>query len=538
MDFCEHFCKLAGIGMMMIDADLRVSATNGTFKMYFPDAVETLTDVLPRSAALKIADYCRDPSAKEVDLLEKIPCSGGGHRYFRILCVRTDAAGTFSVALFDLTERFEHEDFMRLLFRSMEQGSLATIIADTEGRIEFASHRFETITGYKLAEAQTLPFTFFCHEIASRIPFMAWKSLGAVKDVDLSYRGTRKNGEEYFGRLYVAAVKNFDGKVTHVVAHLDDVTEKYKADFLLQAERITVERQKSQLENQNKELNASLGNLHAAQAALVSSEKMASLGQLSAGVAHEINNPLGFVRSNISTIEKFYKKFSELHAKVCEVAATHPDASAQAAMTEFLEKGKYAKLVEMMPAVLGDVENGIDRIRRIVTDLKAYSRKESDDETTTINDVIDAIVNITWNELKYKVELIRDYQSIGKICVSRQRVGQIFINLLVNAAHAIEKYGFIKIKTYDRGLCACAEVTDTGSGMSPETMKKIFEPFFTTKPVGVGTGLGLSVSYSIAKSYGGDISVTSTLGKGSAFTVVIPFVKESEGGVDVTERLH
>jgi signal transduction histidine kinase len=105
----------------------------------------------------------------------------------------------------------------------------------------------------------------------------------------------------------------------------------------------------------------------------------------------------------------------------------------------------------------------------------------------------------------------------------------------VNASQAIEKYGFIKIKTYDRGIFAVAEVVDTGCGMSPETMKKIFEPFFTTKPVGVGTGLGLSVSFSIAKSYGGDIAVESVPGKGSMFTVMIPLAK-AEGGVDVTER--
>jgi two-component system NtrC family sensor kinase len=540
MIFCEHFCRLAGVVMVMFDRDLMVSAVNGLFKSYFSQEPKTLWEFLPRHVVLPIADYCREnDSSKHVELLEKVPAAkkmgGAGGRYFRLLCLQTAVDGTYALVMFDSTERCEHEDFQRLLYRSFEQGSLATIIADLTGHIEFVSRRFVEITGYSEKEAQEQPFTFFCTEIAPRIPFVAWKTLGAVKDLDLSYRGTRKNGEEYFGRLIVAPVKDISGKVSHIVAHVDDVTEARKQEFLLHAERVTVERQKAQLEAQNKELTESIEKLHQAQAALVSSEKMASLGQLSAGVAHEINNPLGFVRSNVSTIEKFTKKYVELYARMSALVATHPDASVRADAEAFLEKGRFAKLGEMMPAVIGDVESGIDRIRRTVNDLKAYSRKDSEDELTTINDVIDAIVNITWNELKYKVELIRDYHSKLSIRVSSQRVGQIFINLLVNASQAIEKYGFIKIKTYDRGIFAVAEVVDTGCGMSPETMKKIFEPFFTTKPVGVGTGLGLSVSFSIAKSYGGDIAVESVPGKGSMFTVMIPLAK-AEGGVDVTER--
>ena len=156
-------------------------------------------------------------------------------------------------------------------------------------------------------------------------------------------------------------------------------------------------------------------------------------------------------------------------------------------------------------------------------DLRTFAREGSDMmDLMQVEEIIDSGLSIVYNELKYKAELKKNYGATPLVYCNPQRLGQVLINLLVNAAQAIEKKGTIEIRTYTQDRHVCIDITDTGKGIEPENLKKVFDPFFTTKSVGQGTGLGLSVSYEIVKKHGGDIKVRSEVGKGTTFTVMLP----------------
>jgi two-component system NtrC family sensor kinase len=195
-------------------------------------------------------------------------------------------------------------------------------------------------------------------------------------------------------------------------------------------------------------------------------------------------------------------------------------------MTELVETRKKLKV----DYVLGDIRSllsesseGAERVRAIVQNLKSFSRiDEAQSKEVDLNDCLESTISIAWNELKYKTTLIRDYGELPLVSCYPQQLNQVFLNLLVNAAHAIDKQGEITIKTWQDGDCVCVAVSDTGCGIPDEVRNRIFEPFFTTKEVGKGTGLGLSISYDIVKKHNGTIEVTSTSGQGTTFTVRLP----------------
>ena len=174
---------------------------------------------------------------------------------------------------------------------------------------------------------------------------------------------------------------------------------------------------------------------------------------------------------------------------------------------------------------------GIDRIHRIVMDLRTFAREDKDEmEEVKIDEVIESILNIVHNELKYKAKLEKNYDDTPPVRCNPRRLGQVFLNLTVNALQAIEGSGTIGIKTYKQGEFVCVDVRDTGKGIPEENLSKIFDPFFTTKPVGQGTGLGLSVSYEIVKKHGGAITVQSKMGVGTTMTVMLPINREKGEG--------
>lgn len=247
------------------------------------------------------------------------------------------------------------------------------------------------------------------------------------------------------------------------------------------------------------ELNAEIAKRKETQFQLVQSEKLASIGQLAAGIAHEINNPIGFIKSNLNTFEKYHK---ELMAD---------------------KKTKSGYMAEDMNNLITETKEGVDRISKIVKDLKNFSRKDEGVKTPSdLNEVLEGILGIVWNEIKYKAELKKDYGKIPSIKCSVQQIGQVFVNLLLNAVQAIEEKGIITIRTYLRENLVCVDVSDTGRGIPRDDIPKIFDPFFTTKEKDKGTGLGLSISYDIVKRHNGHIDVESEVGKGTKFTVCLP----------------
>ncbi|TCV89654.1 ATP-binding protein [Sulfurirhabdus autotrophica] len=270
-----------------------------------------------------------------------------------------------------------------------------------------------------------------------------------------------------------------------------------------------------------KQVNAKLAET---QNQLLQSEKMASIGQLAAGVAHEINNPIGYVYSNLSTLEKYVQDvFSMVDAyEQSESAIT--DTNVRAQLQAKRKKLDMAFLKEDLRELMGESKDGITRVKQIVQNLKDFSHVDTSDEWhfSDLIKGIDSTLNIVNNEIKYKAKVIKEYGDIPEVeCLSSQ-LNQVFMNLLVNAAHAIEEKGEIAIRTGKQGEEVWVEIADSGKGIAPGNLKRIFDPFFTTKPVGKGTGLGLSLSYGIIQKHHGRIEVQSEEGKGTAFKVWLP----------------
>jgi len=254
---------------------------------------------------------------------------------------------------------------------------------------------------------------------------------------------------------------------------------------------------------------------------LVQSEKLASLGQLAAGVAHEINNPVGFISSNLGALDGYFKQLQQmLDAYRLAEAAIGDDqleALRQRLDLDFLR--------EDIPTLIRESKDGIGRVAQIVKDLKDFSRVDNDQnwQWANLQQGIDSTLNIVASELKYKADVIKHYAPLPEIECLASQLNQVVMNLVINAAQAIgPERGTITISNGVEGESIWLEVADNGCGIAPDALQNIFDPFFTTKPVGEGTGLGLSLSYGIVKKHHGEISVSSELGKGTTFRVVLP----------------
>ena len=267
-----------------------------------------------------------------------------------------------------------------------------------------------------------------------------------------------------------------------------------------------------------------LEKLKNSQSQIMQQEKMASIGQLAAGVAHEINNPTGFISSNLSSLGTYIRKFKEFIEFQADILAGFNDSKIDQEIALKRKKMKIDYLLEDIDDLIRESLDGTQRIKTIVTNLKSFSRvDEQEYKYAEINECLETTLNIVWNELKYKSTMEKDYGDVKPIECFPQQLNQVFMNLLVNAAHAIEKKGTISIKTWQDDEFLYVSISDTGSGISPEHLNRIFEPFFTTKDVGKGTGLGLSIVYDIVtKNHKGDITVESEKGKGTTFTVKLP----------------
>jgi two-component system NtrC family sensor kinase len=304
--------------------------------------------------------------------------------------------------------------------------------------------------------------------------------------------------------------------------HVLSVTNQDLAATNVRLEEKVAERTQ-ELTSANAELTALLKKVEDAQSQLLQSEKMAAIGQLAAGVAHEINNPIGFVNSNLGTLRSYTERllnvigaYEQCQAKVKDIPMDEITAVRAEADLDFLR--------EDVISLLKESQEGLSRVKKIVQDLKDFSHvDEAEWQEADINEGMESTLNVVANEIKYKAEVVRQYGQLPLVrCIAAQ-VNQVFMNLLVNAAQAIENRGTITVRSGIEGPMAWIEVQDTGKGMSPEVQKRIFEPFYTTKPVGKGTGLGLSLSYDIiVKRHGGRFEVKSEPNRGSTFRIWLP----------------
>ncbi len=291
---------------------------------------------------------------------------------------------------------------------------------------------------------------------------------------------------------------------------------------------VTEQRRAAKLEKEL-ELAAERARL---QTSLAQADRMASVGKLAAGVAHEINNPLAYVMINLESL-------GEDLPRVAEVIKRYRDFARKEGAKDLTLLGEDREMAqpEMLDDILDRVEESMDgarRVRNIVRDLKAFSNADSDRRgPLDLNQVVEAAVNMTSTEIKYRAQLILELQDLPEMEGNEGRLCQVFLNLLVNATQAIEEghteENVIRVRSWAEGKQVCAEVSDTGHGIEPEYMERLYDPFFTTKEAPVGTGLGLSICHGIVEAHGGRMEVHSEPGKGTRFVVRLPLEPDTVG---------
>ncbi|MGH7278593.1 MAG: sensor histidine kinase, partial [Candidatus Rokuibacteriota bacterium] len=278
-----------------------------------------------------------------------------------------------------------------------------------------------------------------------------------------------------------------------------------------------------QVRSANEELQAAYRNLQATQMQLIQREKMASVGQLVAGVAHELNNPIGFVFSNVTTLEDFVRRLRAMLETYRALELPEPARQRVGARWETL-KVDYA--LKYLDAMTQGIREGAERARKIVRDLRVFARSEDNVwQPVDLHEELESSLTLLNHLLKDRVAIERKYGALPSVECVRSQVDQVFLNLLANAAQAIHGQGTITIETRAENGAAVVSVADTGPGIPAEILGRVFDPFFTTKPVGEGTGLGLSISYELVKKHRGEITAASAPGGGAVFTVRLPLTQ-------------
>lgn len=370
-----------------------------------------------------------------------------------------------------------------------------------------------------------------------RLESSCWSKLHRVAALPLA-RGGTVFGVMVLGRLSEQGEFNKEGK--SVLTQLADLLALVvdNARIMEDLEKEVIQRKKIQLdiEEANKELSTTLGTLKQTQSKMLQQEKLAGVGQLAAGVAHEINNPLGFVSSNFSMLQRYAERLCELieaYKNVLEKAEV--EGMAQAVVTDMREKEKNAKLelmLEDLPELFEETKDGIERIGKIVKALRVFSRVDSLEQfgEYDLNSGLDTTLVVARNEIKYVAKIEKKLEPLPMIQAIGSQINQVLLNLVVNAAQAIqsegrEGQGTIRIQTsHEEGWVSCSIYND-GPPIPEEIRHRLFEPFFTTKPVGKGTGLGLSISYEIVvQKHHGELFFTSDEG-GTEFVLRLPIMQ-------------
>ncbi len=322
-----------------------------------------------------------------------------------------------------------------------------------------------------------------------------------------------RHAEQIIGRVFsfsdATERKAIEQQLLHQNARLEEVVQQRTAALSQQLAALTESNRK----------------LEEAQFQLLQSEKLASIGQLAAGVAHEINNPIGFINSNLGTLGGYVESLLAIDAAYTDAQhALEPGVQQAFEAVNALKTGSdHAFLVEDLRQLIKESRDGLERVKTIVRDLKDFARVGSAEWAwTDIHQGLESTLNIVWNELKYKATVEREYSTLPQVHCIPSQLNQVFMNLLVNAAHAIEGQGVIRVRTGCNDRQVWVEVIDSGIGIPPENIHRIFDPFFTTKALGKGTGLGLSLAWGIVQRHRGTIEVESQPGKGSTFRVLLP----------------
>jgi two-component system, NtrC family, sensor kinase len=391
-------------------------------------------------------------------------------------------------------------------------------------KMTFVSGNAQRVLGYKPEEMVADPNFWFNHIHPDDIPNIFSSLAGVFVDGQRTYeyRFRASDGRYVWMHDTLRLVRDANGNPVEVIGSLTDITDR--------------KRMEETLKEKSEEQQQLIKKLQEAHNQLLQSEKMASIGQLAAGIAHEINNPIGFVNSNMGTMRTYVDTLFDVvdgYELAIASAAANPELKQRVA--QLRKQADLEFLKEDTTALVKESIDGLKRVKDIVQSLKDFSHVgESDWQIADLHHGLDSTLNIVNNEIKYKAKVVKEYDAaLPQIKCLASQLNQVFMNLLVNAAHAIKEsgaeLGAIRVRTGHEAGWVWIEITDTGCGIPQENLNRIFEPFFTTKPVGSGTGLGLSLSYGIVQKHGGRIDVASQVGKGTRFTVRLPVAPPAAG---------
>lgn len=528
---------------------------------------------------------CPMKSTIENNSTESVEQKGKDGRYYELFFAplknpdgRVDALEVVR----DITEKKKVQEKITFLAGIVDHASESVIATDQNGKIIYANPATEKIYEYAKEELVGKELEIINAELyRERIQKEIYEAAlcGEVWQGELLNR--RKDGKVFYTSTFVSKMVDKNGDFIALVWFQRDVTqrkryqeemiriEKEKAETLrilhenesainkslnkarreLLEKNLELEKRTFELEKEKKRLKEAYVKLNQMQSQLLQSEKLASLGQLAAGVAHELNNPISFVNSNLGTLSEYVKEIKKLlekYEKMERIIKVENPAFRQAQGGELSRtteggedksKEKLSQEIDELKEqidldfVLGDFDKiisesqeGTQRVKSIVQNLRDFSHVDKGEfKFADINQGIESTLNIVWNELKYKAEVIKEYGDIPQIECLPQQLNQVFMNLLLNAAQAITTHGEIRIRTYQATNNVVVEISDTGIGIPKDNLPRIFEPFFTTKEVGKGTGLGLSVAYGIVQKHNGKIEVESEVNKRTTFRVILPY---------------
>jgi two-component system, NtrC family, sensor kinase len=381
-------------------------------------------------------------------------------------------------------------------------------------KMTFVSNNAFNVLGYRPEQMLADPNFWFDHIHPDDAPSI-FSSLALVFTEGqraYEYRFRVADGSYLWMHDTLRLIRDEHGAPLEVIGSLTDITARKHMEEALLAKGV----EQQQL----------IGKLRDAHQQLLQSEKMASIGQLAAGIAHEINNPVGFVNSNMGALQGYVGTLLDVIDQYEQATAGNAALGAQLAAVR--QQADLDFLREDVGQLVRESMDGLKRVKDIVQSLKDFSHVgETEWQIADLHKGLDSTLNIVSNELKYKATIEKHYGQLPPIRCLASQLNQVFMNLLVNAGHAIKERGVIRISTGTANGWVWVEVADTGVGIAPEHLHRIFEPFFTTKPVGSGTGLGLSLSYGIVHKHGGKIDVASEVGKGTRFVVRLPMAAGS-----------
>ncbi|RTL32510.1 MAG: PAS domain S-box protein [Rhodocyclaceae bacterium] len=465
----------------------------------------------------------------------------------------------------------------QLLTQIIDRDPVPTLVIDARHTVTHWNRACEQVIGIPAGEmvGTTRQWAAF---YPSERPIMADLIMSGEIDGLLNLYGSKKlrrspvidgayEAEDFFPRmgahgrwLYFSAapLRNAAGKIIGAIETLQDITERKNAEMELRAMQADLEAKvtertaelqqaKSSLEQDIErretaetellkryaELTELNCRLQETQQQLVQSEKLASIGQLAAGVAHEINNPIGYVNSNLRSLKGYMAQMLEVIDVYESCEAALPAAERQRIQAA-RKAADFDFLRDDISQLISESQEGTERVSKIVHDLRDFSRTDTSQEwqAADLHHGLDSTLNIASNEIKYKADVVREYGSLPLVECLLPQLNQVFMNLFVNAAQAMPdgRRGTITVRTGTAGEDAWIEVADNGKGMPPDVRDRIFDPFFTTKPVGKGTGLGLSLSYGIIQKHQGQIAVSSTPGTGTTFRITLPIHRKASAG--------